>query len=172
MVGTASNLVPQDDPGTPQFDGLVEVNHPGGGCWESVTPDLRPGDVVQTLTAPGVGDQTTTADVVVTSPATSPSPGDGTVVVKGTAVDAAGAPIPIAELEARIVANKQSFMLNGRRTLRADATGTADGTLAYDTPGGTSWSATFTGLTGEPGRQASRRAARRAEREPRHVARP
>lgn len=147
VVGTSSDLVPQDDPSTAKFDGLVEVNHPGGGCWEGVTPDIRPGDVVQTLTAPDTGDQTTTADVVVTSPATAPNPGDGTVVVKGTAVTAAGAPIPIDQLEVRLVANKQSFMINGRRTLRADAAGTGEGTVGYDTPGGTTWTATFTGLT-------------------------
>ena len=41
VVGTASGLVPQDDPKTAGFDGLVEVNHPGGGCWEGVTPDIR-----------------------------------------------------------------------------------------------------------------------------------
>ena len=44
VIGTASNLVPQN--------GLVEVNHPGGGCWEGVTPDIRPGDIVRVLTAP------------------------------------------------------------------------------------------------------------------------
>ena len=32
VVGTASNLVPHDDPDTAGFDGIVEVNHPGGGC--------------------------------------------------------------------------------------------------------------------------------------------
>jgi hypothetical protein len=51
------------------------------------------------------------------------------------------------------VANKQAFDLNGRRTLRADATGTADGDLSYDlvdsatNPKGINWTATYTGLT-------------------------
>src|SRR4051812_20308589 len=35
---TAHEL-PQDDPGTPEFDGLVEVNHPGAACWIDRTPD-------------------------------------------------------------------------------------------------------------------------------------
>src|SRR4051812_19258890 len=45
-ASTATNVVPQDDPATPDFDGIVEVNHPGGACWETVTPDIRPGDRV------------------------------------------------------------------------------------------------------------------------------
>src|SRR4051794_2338560 len=43
-ASAATNVIPQDDPATPGFDGIVEVNHPGGACWEKVTPDIRPGD--------------------------------------------------------------------------------------------------------------------------------
>ncbi|TSE17746.1 hypothetical protein B1A87_020155 [Arthrobacter sp. KBS0703] len=146
VIGTASNLTPQDDPGTPGFDGLVEVNHPGGGCWEGVTPDIRPGDVVRVLTAPDVGDQTSTANVTVTQRATKTAA--GTVVMKGTAVAPGGGQIPVDQLEARIVAGNQSFALNGKRTLRASSAVGGDGTLAYDGPGLTSWTATWTGLTG------------------------
>ena len=46
-VGTVSGIVPQDDPGTDGFDGIVEVNHPGGACWVGSTPDMRPGDIVR-----------------------------------------------------------------------------------------------------------------------------
>jgi hypothetical protein len=49
VIGTSSVLTPAA--------GIVEVNHPGGGCWEGTTPDIRPGDVVRVLTAPDVGDQ-------------------------------------------------------------------------------------------------------------------
>ncbi len=146
VVGTASGLVPQDDPKTAGFDGLVEVNHPGGGCWEGVTPDIRGSDVIRVLTSPDTGDSTPTADVTITQPATKTS--GSTVVVKGTAVSSTGGQIPVDQLEARIVANQQSFALNGRRTLRADSTGGSDGTLAYDGPGSTTWTATFTGLSG------------------------
>lgn len=146
VIGTASNLTPQDDPGTPGFDGLVEVNHPGGGCWEGVTPDIRPGDVVRVLTAPDVGDQTSTANVTVTQRATKTAA--GTVVMKGTAVAPGGGQIPVDQLEARIVAGNQSFALNGKRTLRASSAVGDDGTLAYDGPGLTTWTATWTGLTG------------------------
>lgn len=146
VIGTASNLVPQDDPGTVGFDGLVEVNHPGGGCWEGVTPDIRTGDVIRVLTAPGVGDQTFTANVTVTQPATKVDA--GTVVMKGTAVAPGGGQLPADQLEARIVAANQSFALNGRRTLRASAAAGDDGVIAYDGPGLTTWTARWTGLSG------------------------
>src|ERR1700712_3585822 len=41
------DMIPADDPGTPEFDGIVEINHPGGGCWLTNTPDIRPGDNVR-----------------------------------------------------------------------------------------------------------------------------
>ncbi|MDQ1626846.1 MAG: large repetitive protein, partial [Actinomycetota bacterium] len=126
--------------------GLVEVNHPGGGCWTGVTPDIRPGDrvVVHPEADAATGDATTTSNVVVTQPATKDPANPSVVTVKGTAADASGAPLPIGAIEARIVANKQAFVLNGRRTLRAPG----DGALAYDAPGSTAWTATFTGLDG------------------------
>ena len=145
VVGTASNLVPHDDPDTAGFDGIVEVNHPGGGCWQGVTPDIRPNDVIRILTSPGTGDSTPTANVTVTQPATKVS--SDTVVVKGTAVTAAGTRIPIDQLEARLIANRQAFVANGRRSLRASSAAGDDGVFAYD-PGKTTWTATFTGLGG------------------------
>ena len=119
VVGTASNLVPKDDPDTAGFDGIVEVNHPGGGCWQGFTPDIRPNDVIRILTSPGTGDSTPTANVTVTQPATKTS--NDTVVVKGTAVTSAGTRIPIDQLEARLIANRQAFVVNDRRALRASS---------------------------------------------------
>ena len=139
VIGTASNLVPAA--------GIVEVNHPGGGCWEGTTPDIRSGDVIRVLTAPDVGDQTFVGNVVVTQRATKINA--GTVVMKGTAVAPGGGQLPADQLEARIVAANQSFALNGRRTLRASAPGAGDdGVITYDGPGLTTWTATWTGLAG------------------------
>jgi Bacterial Ig-like domain/Abnormal spindle-like microcephaly-assoc'd, ASPM-SPD-2-Hydin len=146
VIGTSDAVTPADDPKTPGFEGLVEVNHPGGGCWQGVTPDLRAGDVVRVMTTPDTGDSTPVANVTVTQPARQTAP--GTVVMKGTAVSPTGGQIPADQLEARIVANKQAFVLNGKRTLRADAVGGSDGTLSYDSPTSTNWTATWTGLTG------------------------
>ena len=133
VIGTSEPIVPQA--------GLVEVNHPGGGCWLTVTPDIRSNDVVRVITSPGVGDQTPIADVIVTQPSTQVA---GDVVVKGTATAIGGGPIPVDQIEARLVANKQLFA-NGRRTLRATAAPGSDGTLAYD-GAGPAWTATFPGL--------------------------
>lgn len=138
VIGTASNLVP--------VAGIVEVNHPGGGCWEGTTPDIRSGDVIRVLTAPDVGDQTFVGNVIVTQPATKVNA--STVVMKGTAVAPGGGQLPADQLEARVVAANQSFVVNGRRTLRASSVAGDDGTIAYDGPGVTTWTATWTGLTG------------------------
>ena len=56
-ISHSNPITPQDDPKTDGFDGFVEVNHPGGGCWQIVTPDLRPGDVVRYTNAAGILDR-------------------------------------------------------------------------------------------------------------------
>src|SRR5205085_4746932 len=48
-IATSTPIDPADDPKTPNaFDGIVEVNHPGGGCWVGTTPDILPGDTIRT----------------------------------------------------------------------------------------------------------------------------
>ncbi|HEX8180902.1 MAG TPA: chitobiase/beta-hexosaminidase C-terminal domain-containing protein [Pyrinomonadaceae bacterium] len=133
----AGNLVSQAHV-TPDRFGLVEVNHPGGGCWENVTPDIRPGDIVRVTTAAGVSDQTTVANVVAGLPVQVDAT---TVQVHGSAQDAAGSPLPLAQIEQRLL-NPDRFD-NGRRTLRAPG----DGTLAYDAAGSVNWTATYTNLS-------------------------
>ena len=141
------------DPASPisPQGGIVEVNHPGGACWFGTTPDIRPGDVIQidVVDGPNAGrsDATTVMNITAKRPVqTAPD----TVVVHGTAQDSftaiPGNPLPIAEIEHRIVAPGNLFDLNGRRTLRANSVG-ADGTLAYDAPGSINWTATYSGLT-------------------------
>src|ERR671932_1046010 len=145
-------IVPQADPraapGAP-FAGIVEVNHPGGACWFQTTPDIIPGDKVRITivanavdgTRVGRADETTVANVTAQRPVQVSA---NTVQIHGTAVDATtGGPIDPAQLEQRLVANRQVFLVNGRRTLRATAAAGADGTLAYDSPTSTSWTATY-----------------------------
>ena len=142
-----SGLVPQDDPRTTGFDGLVEINHPGGFCWDTVTPDIRPGDKVQVIDdAGGATDQTTVANVTVQRPT---NPSAGTIVVHGTAAQADGSQIPVAEIEQRLVANRQAFDATGARTLRAASVAPArgGGVLTYDSATGNAWTATYSGLT-------------------------
>ncbi|HXD20797.1 MAG TPA: hypothetical protein VN654_27490 [Vicinamibacterales bacterium] len=148
-ASTAPGVIPQDDPATPGFDGIVEVNHPGGACWANVTPDIRPGDRVRTVRKDAFGailgiDETTIANVVAKRPVqTAPD----TVVIRGTAQRADGTPIDITQLEQRMVAPRDAFDVNGRRTLRASSVaGAEDGVLTYDAPGGTAWTATYSGL--------------------------
>src|SRR4051812_38594183 len=151
VIGTAANVVPTDDPTTAPFDGLVTINHPGGACWDNFTPDLQRGDVIRTtITNAPLGsttavDTTPVADIEVTQQAFQSGPGQ--VQIKGFAADAAGNPLPIAQVEQRMVANKQAFDLNGRRTLRAGGAGN-DGILNYDpigpsNPKGINWTATY-----------------------------
>jgi hypothetical protein len=147
-ASAATNVVPQDDPATPDFDGIVEVNHPGGACWEKVTPDIRPGDRVRTTRRSGgvvVGvDETTVANVIAKRPVET---GPGTVQIHGTAQNPDGTPLDIAQLEQRLVAPRDAFDANGRRTLRAvSAGGGGDGVIAYDAAGSTKWTATYTNL--------------------------
>jgi Abnormal spindle-like microcephaly-assoc'd, ASPM-SPD-2-Hydin len=141
-ISRSDPITPQDDPKTDGFDGLVEVNHPGGGCWQIVTPDLRPGDLVRYTTAAGIVDQTTVARVTTQRGLRINA---NTIQVHGTAQDAFGQPLPVAATESRLVANRDLFDFNGKRLLRAGGAGT-DGTLVYDAPGSINWTATYTGL--------------------------
>jgi hypothetical protein len=152
-IAISTPVQPEDDPGTTGFDGIVEINHPGGGCWSTGTgtPDIQAGDKIRVFqeqqdpTSAGAvisvaDDTTTTAAVTVRRPVVSGL----TVTVKGTAqtLDAAGNPtgvqIPLAQLEQRLI-NKDKFAFNGRRDLRAPR----DGTFTYDTATGIAWTATY-----------------------------
>jgi hypothetical protein len=131
--------------GTVGADGVFEVNHPGGACWAGFTPDIRPGDTVR-MRVNGSGTPTTedtvTADVASGRPIQT---GPSTVEVHGTARDALGAPLPVAQLEHRLV--DPDLFDTGRRTLRAPGAGAAEGTIAYDAPGSTRWTATYPNLS-------------------------
>ena len=121
--------------------GLVQVNHAGGGCWLGTTPDVRPGDVVRITNAAGIAEQSTVSNVTAQFAVALDA---STVVVHGTAQDAAGHPLPIGQLEHRLAAAAGTFAKNGSATLRAGAG--LDGTLAYDAAGSTHWTATYSGL--------------------------
>lgn len=152
LAGFSNDVVPADDPGTPQFDGIVEVNHPGGACWTDFTPEIKPGDQVRfvekilagaTLVS-AVAQQTTVANVTITSAAVETSP--GTVVVRGTAQDAAGNPLPVGTIQhAFISSTANPFDANGIRRIQADSTARDEGVVAYES--GINWVATYTGLT-------------------------
>jgi hypothetical protein len=141
QVGTTWTRIAGSTTVTP-VAGVVEVNHPGGGCWTGVTPNLQNGDIVRFVYADGTADQTTVFNVDAERPYQS---APGTVVVKGTASkNPDGSPAAVAQIENRLIANKNTFAANGKRTLRAGGAG-GDGTLTIDSTG--NWTATYTGLS-------------------------
>src|SRR3954447_13163555 len=142
-ASTATDVMPVEDPATPGL-GTIDVNHPGGACWEGVTPDIHAGDRVD-ITQGGVTDSTIVADVTAKRPVKTAA---DTVQVHGSADDGTGAPIALAQVEHRLVVPKDAFLLNGRRTVRAAGAGGGDGTFSYDAvsdtnPNGTAWTATY-----------------------------
>ena len=152
VIGTAHGT-PAPDPA----DGSIfEVNHPGGVCWDGVTPDILPGDVVQVITDESdpldpVGLSATTRNVTADFAQPAALDPDGVlndVVVHGRAVDlGTDGPVPLSQLEQRII-QPALVTINGKRSLRAPG----EGTLAYDpvdpqaNPDGTRWTATYRNL--------------------------
>jgi hypothetical protein len=157
LISDSTGLVPDEA-------GLVEVNHVGQGCWNGTTPEIRPNDQVRAVAYnPDASvdwiDQATVANVVARKavkvhdddPDTPQF--EGEVVIHGSAAGHDGARLPIGQLEQRLVSSTaKPFGKSGRRTVRADASGQADGMLAYDpvdpdsNPLGTAWTATYTAL--------------------------
>jgi hypothetical protein len=144
VAGTVTDLAPKDD-GEGGGLGIIEINHPGGYCWVGVTPDIRPGDTVRIKSqdATPTVDESTVRNVTAKRPVqTAPD----TIQIHGTAQAANGAPLPVGELEQRLVVPGDAFAINGRRTLRATSAAGSDGTLSYDAAGSINWTATYTGL--------------------------
>ncbi|MCU1658598.1 MAG: hypothetical protein JWO57_3254 [Pseudonocardiales bacterium] len=111
-----------------------DLNHLGAPCWASVTPDIIPGDMVQVVNLDsGEIDRTFAANVIVNQKATKVG---NTVVIKGTAAQADGTQIPVAQLDARVVASTKSPFSDGTRTIRSQP--------VYDTSTGNTWTTTFT----------------------------
>lgn len=138
------------EPPAPEF--VAFVNHPGGAdtCWEGSTPDLVGGDLIRaTITAgPGVGtvEEATVADIAVTEPATAVGP--SSLRVRGYARTVNGHAVQVADLEQRLIhePNGDDFD-NATGRLTALGPVGADGVLAFDGPGATTWTATYSGLS-------------------------
>jgi hypothetical protein len=152
--------------GATPIAGLIDVNHPGGYCW-NVTPELRVGDIVRTTAKNPDGtlrqiDQTHVSGVVCglpvmildDDPATPNF--EGIVEVHGLAQGLDGNRIPIDQLEQRDITKNGiwDFIANlgALRDLRAGVN--LDGTLTYDVIGpnnplGLNWTARFTNLDGD-----------------------
>ena len=127
-------------------DGILEVNHPGGLCWDNATPDILPGDkvtIVESGTANGVAATTLniTADPAVLDPAT------GDVVIHGVAKNLNGTPMDLGFVEQRIISPGNLFDVNGKRDIRATSDGGSLGLITADPAVDGGWTATYHGLS-------------------------
>lgn len=151
VVGTAQ--------GTTDRTGFLEVNHPGGVCWNAPeTPDIQPGDRVQVRNNRfNINDSNRTINVTaeqafIDDNGTPADDSDDTVKVHGTAQTGAATParIDITRLEQRII--QPDFIVEQpapdgasritRRDIRADSLGgrvqgpdgeqIGEGNLSYD----------------------------------------
>ncbi|EMY33263.1 Fibronectin type III domain-containing protein [Arthrobacter crystallopoietes BAB-32] len=124
--------------GTVDSTGFLEVNHPGGVCWDLVTPNIQGGDEVNVQFTDGSSDGAIAGSAVITSvekvdmPATEAA-GDveGQVVIEGTY----GADVDPARMEVEIVNPDMRDMGIGERAIGwpsddAPTTYAIDGTAA------------------------------------------
>ena len=121
--------------------GGLEVNHPGGSCWQGVTPDIKPGDVVRVAFPGGASDSTTVQTPEVTPQADATGfrkVGSADLVVEGQR----SAGFPLSRIEQRIVAPDLNDTQVGRRDIRAPGRpGPYTSTLTG--PTSTTWRATY-----------------------------
>jgi hypothetical protein len=131
-------------PALTDAEGILEVNHPGGLCWQGVTPNILPGDVLRVTdeAAPANGYEVRTQGVEATSTEIVGS----NVVIHGVAFDDAGNPLPLNRVEQRIVqpAFREAPEPLEKRDIRAT---TADHNLKPDPAVVGGFIATHSGLT-------------------------
>jgi hypothetical protein len=113
LIGVAHGVV--------DSTGFLEVNHPGGSCWDVVTPNISGGDVVTVEFEDGSSDGAIAGTAVITSvdaPQATPTPdvaGDveGSVVVKGKY----GSDVDLARMAVEIVNPDMRDMGIGERAI-------------------------------------------------------
>lgn len=127
----------------------AEINHPGGACWLGATPDIRAGDEIRAVESVAEsGERFGQGSHVVDVAAEQAVIEGDDVVVRGTARDSSGNPLPIELLEQRIVnPDMVEIPSIGRRDIRATSDGAGLGSLSYDAPGSVHWTARYPGLT-------------------------
>ena len=122
-------------------DVALEINHPGGVCWQGVTPDIKPGDVVRVSFPGGASDSTRVQTPEVTPQADETgvrTVGAFDLVVEGKRSSG----YPLARMEQRIIAPDLKETDVGRRDIRApQRPGPYTSTLTG--PTATTWRATY-----------------------------
>ena len=145
--------------GTTDATGLLEVNHPGGVCWQGVTPNIMPGDVLRVteVANPANGYEVRTQGVRAPQAEIVGS----NVVVRGVALDNQGNPLPLSRVEQRIVQPdfREPPEPLERRDIRAT---TDDGNLVRDNSPGAAPGA-FIATHSRPDRRAAGQGGRRPD---------
>ncbi len=144
VVGSVTGLVADGTP-DPKLDVLGTFNVNPTNCWTGFTPVILPGDIVR-VTSPDPG-QTWTDETQVRGVSVDlVEVVAGVLMVHGTAADTAGAPLPVTEIENRIISTT-GFFTNGRKRIQTIHAGAGEGKIAYDAgAGNTHWTATYAGL--------------------------
>lgn len=127
---------------TGTVDGAGDLNVNPDACWSDYTPAILPGDTVR-VSAPGM----VTPDTTVVRGVTAGMPvlEGGIVVVHGTAADDRGRPLPIGEVQSRIIATAP-FDVTGGQLSRRLTSAQPGFSISYDAPGSTAWTARYPGL--------------------------
>jgi hypothetical protein len=99
------------------LDGLAEVNHPGGGCWDT-QPDIVPGDVVSVQETKAAEETTTVQNMSVTANAEQGLSATGAATTTVTVGGLIGAGVDRTQVEQRIVDPRFTNLI-GRRDIRA-----------------------------------------------------
>jgi len=126
LVGQrATVVVTRGDVATGRATGIVgagdvalEVNHPGGVCWQGVTPNIKPGDIV-TVSIPRPAGGTLVDSVQTLSPEVLEVTSEGAADLVISGIRAAD--VATGRIEQRIVAPDLKDTAVGRRDVRAPA---------------------------------------------------
>jgi Fibronectin type III domain len=113
-------------------DPSLEINHPGGECWQGVTPNIKPGDVVRVSFSAGGSDSARTLTPRVTG--FTHTPGTRVVEVNGRY----GPNTNTAQMEQRIINPDLDETAVGRRDVRAPSRpGPYTSSLTFNNTAGT-----------------------------------
>ncbi len=157
VIAATEGLFPLPDPADPTGStGVIDLNHIGGECWPTFTPDLAPGDVIRVtetsfpIDADGivsivvVKNQTYVQDLEVQTGVIQTSP--DTVEIMARALDArTHAALAAGSVEFRIQAIDR--FANGKNKLRTGGDGSVQNISVPGAVAGEYFKAVFTGLS-------------------------
>jgi hypothetical protein len=139
VIGTATGVTTPDR----KAPNTGDLNVNPDACWIGSTPDILPGDTITVDDGVDPVDSMTVENVGATSVGRA---ANGDVLLHGFAIAPGGGQFDKATFDAsvqgRITIAAGQLFSNGKNTIRAGAT-KLDGTVAYDSPTATTWTADF-----------------------------